>query len=201
LLGILLVTLCHDLLADIKYVTDDLQLALFEQPNSKGKLLQKLSSGTRLEVIKTKGLFAKVRTPDGTVGWTKAGFLITEKPARARLIEVEQELTPLKQKLEQSQKELKNASEVAAKLRAEKIQVALELAEERESGQNDTAKIDQLQLELDQLKLQSGPAPAHHIPWYWGLIGIGVGLIMGLLGGIALFDWLSRRRHGGYRIY
>jgi hypothetical protein len=35
----------------------------------------------------------------------------------------------------------------------------------------------------------------------WGLIGSSVALLLGFVGGIALFDWMSRKRHGGYRVY
>jgi SH3 domain protein len=184
-----------------KYVTDDLQLALHAQSNSKGKLLQKLPSGTKLEVLKEDGLFAKVKAPDGTVGWTKAGFLMTEKPARARVIELEQEQAQLKNDLVQAQGQLQTSNALAAELRAEKIQIALELAAEREKKQNDSTTISQLQQEVTSLRARLHPEDELQIPLRWGLITSAAGLLIGFIGGIALFDWLSRRRHGGYRIY
>jgi SH3 domain protein len=201
LLGLLLVAFCQNLLADTRYVTDDLQLSLYEKRNSKGKLLQKLPSGTRLEVLKEEGFYARVKTPEGDVGWTKSGFLVKEKPARAMLMELQQGQSQLQQELETTRKQLKTSEKLAAELRAAKIQVALELAQERENRQSDSARLSDLQHEVGQLRERLGASGETRIPLSWGLIGGSVALLLGFVGGIALFDWLSRKRHGGYRIY
>jgi len=41
---------------------------------------------------------------------------------------------------------------------------------------------------------------AGSLNWHYLLIGIAVCLILGLIGGVVLMDWMSRRRHGGFRI-
>ena len=74
--------------AETVYVTDILQLTMHEKQNSQGRLLRSLSSGTQLELLERSGYYAKVRTLDGLVGWTKAAFLVTDKPARSRLAEL-----------------------------------------------------------------------------------------------------------------
>jgi len=199
--GILLVVICHNLLADTKYVTDDLQLSLHEKSNSKGKLLEKLSSGTPLEVLKEDGFYARVKTPDGTIGWTKSAFLVDEKPARAQLIELRQSHSQLEQELQATQEQLETSNKLAAKLRAEKIQVALELAQERENKGHESATLGELKQEVNQLRERLGASNETRIPLSWGLIGTAVALLLGFIGGIALFDWMSRKRHGGYRIY
>ena len=201
LLGILLLTISQHLPAATKYVTDDLQLALHEQAGSKGKLLDKLPSGTKLEVLEEDGFFAKVRTPDGTEGWTKAGFLMLEKPARARVGELEQAKSQLEQELEQVREQLKASTQQLAEIRAEKIQTALELADEKERKQTDASLISRLQEDNARLQEHLEPAKEIRIPLDWGLIGSAVALLFGMLGGFTLFDWLSRRRHGGIRIY
>jgi SH3 domain protein len=201
LLGLLCLALCHNLLADTKYVTDDLQLSLYEKSGSKGKLLQKLSSGTRLEVLKEDGFYARVKTPDGTIGWTKSGFLVQEKPARALLIELQQGQSELQQELETTRDQLKVSEKLAAELRAEKIQVALELAQERENRQSESTRQKELQHEISQLRERLGVNGGTRISLSWGLIGSSVALLLGFVGGIALFDWMSRKRHGGYRVY
>lgn len=199
--GILLVVCCHNLLADTKYVTDDLQLSLHEKSNSKGRLLEKLSSGTPLEVLKEDGLFARVKTPDGKVGWTKAAFLVDEKPARAQLLELRQTYSQMQQELQTTQDQLEASNNLTAQLRAEKIQVALELAQERENKQHESTALGELKQEVTQLRERLGTPEETRIPLSWGLIGTAVSLLLGFIGGIALFDWMSRRRHGGYRIY
>jgi SH3 domain protein len=200
-LGVILIVFCQSLLADTKYVTDDLQLSLYEKSNSKGKLLQKLASGTRLEVLKEDGLFARVKLPDGTIGWTKSTFLVDEKPARAQLIELSQQQTELQQELGNTKEQLNASNNLAAQLRAEKIQVALELAQEREDNQSSSTRHDELQQEVTELRQRLGTTDETRISLKWGLLGIATALLLGFIGGIALFDWMSRRRHGGYRIY
>ena len=201
LLGVILILFCQNLLAATKYVTDDLQLSLYEKSNSKGKLLQKLSSGTQLEVLKEDGLYARVKIHDGTIGWTKSAFLVDEKPARAQLIEVNQQRAQLQQELESTREQLNASNKLAAELRAEKIQVALELAQEREDRQDGSTTLSELQQEVTQLRERLGTSDETRISLKWGLVGIAIALLMGFIGGIALFDWMSRRRHGGYRIY
>ena len=188
--GILLVVCCHNLLADTKYVTDDLQLSLHEKSNSKGRLLEK-----------EDGLFARVKTPDGKVGWTKAAFLVDEKPARAQLLELRQTYSQMQQELQTTQDQLEASNNLTAQLRAEKIQVALELAQERENKQHESTALGELKQEVTQLRERLGTPEETRIPLSWGLIGTAVSLLLGFIGGIALFDWMSRRRHGGYRIY
>lgn len=192
--------------AEIKYVTDDLKLALHELEGSKGKLLERLQSGTRLEVLEESGLFAKVRTPDGKVGWTKSGFLMTDKPARARVMELEKDQRELKQKLEEAQTQLASSTKLASELRAEKIQTALELAGHKEQGESHDSVITKLTQEKadlkDRIKSLEDSMPTHwSTPLSWTFTIAGICILLGLLGGFAFFDWLSRRRHGGYRIY
>ena len=92
--------------AEIRYVTDELQLSLYEEINSQGKLLLRLNSGTELELLETSGFYARVRTMDGVEGWTKAGFLISEKPARAQLLGLQNENNALQQQLAKRQQAL-----------------------------------------------------------------------------------------------
>lgn len=206
LAGVSLLLACQLASAETKYVTDDLKLALHAQEGSKGKLLKRLQSGTRLEVLEESGLFAKVRTPDGIIGWTKAGFLMTDKPARARVIELEQKQAELEKTLQKAQEQLTNSNKLATELRAEKIQTALELAGHKEKKEDDSGLIETLTQENTDLQerirsLENSLPSEWSIPWRWGLVGALATLLIGLLAGLALFDWFSRRRHGGYRIY
>jgi DNA-binding XRE family transcriptional regulator len=154
-----------------------------------------------LEVLKEDGFYARVKTPDGTIGWTKSAFLVDEKPARAQLIELRQSHSQLEQELQATQEQLETCNKLAAKLRAEKIQVALELAQERENKGHESATLGELKQEVNQLRERLGASNETRIPLSWGLIGTAVALLLGFIGGIALFDWMSRKRHGGYRIY
>ena len=108
-LGLLLFMLASHAIAETRYVTDILQLSLYQEINSGGDLLQRLNSGTELELLETSGLYARVRTKEGVEGWTKAGFLIAEKPARGQLEDLKTEISRLQTQLTNSEQALKAA--------------------------------------------------------------------------------------------
>src|SRR6185436_12169046 len=71
--------------AETVYVTDVLRLGLYDAPNSSDKPVENLVSGTALEVLERDASYAHVRLADGREGWVKATYLVTDKPASARV--------------------------------------------------------------------------------------------------------------------
>ncbi len=197
---LLLLSVSAQSFAETRYVTDILQLALYEEINSKGKLLERLNSGTQLELLETSGFYARVRTQDGVEGWTKAGFLISEKPARAQLADLQQENAALQEQLEARQQALEESKAELAKVMDSEGKAYAEMTQRLENAEKIAATVDRLQEENEAFRSQlSGDELL--IPVNWGLIAAGIALLLGIIAGIALFDYLSRRRHGGYRIY
>lgn len=202
--GILLLSLTFNAAAETRYVTDILQLSLYTEINSGGELLQRLSSGTELELLETSGFYARVRTLDGVEGWTKAGFLISEKPARGQLAQLEAENAKLEEQLKTSRQALETARKEMNNVTGQESQALEEMAQRLESAEKVAARVGQLEAENQSLRQQTdhpeivGQA---RIPIAWGLIACGLALVLGIAGGMALFDYRSRKRHGGYRIY
>jgi len=186
--------------AETRYVTDELQLSLYEESNSQGQLLQRLNSGTELELLDLQGMYARVRTKEGVEGWTKAGFLISDKPARAQLLDLRQENDELQGKLEQSQQQLEASRAELEKIRENQGDAYGELTERLNQAEQVAATVDQLRQENMEFRGRLN-GDQLQIPLNWGLIACAVTLVLGMIAGIALFDYLSRRRHGGYRIY
>ncbi len=200
LLGLLLLGIGFQANAETRYVTDILQLSLYEQINSQGKLLQRLNSGTELELLETSGLYARVRTPEGVEGWTKAGFLINEKPARAQLADLESANSALQQELEKSQQELRETQSQLTKVTDNEGNAYAELSQRLEDAEKIAATVGRLQEENDSLRRKLS-GDTLEIPLEWGAMAAGITLLVGIGMGVALFDYRSRRRHGGYRIY
>jgi len=200
LFGLLLACGTSLVCAETRYVTDELQLSLYEETNSQGALLQRLNSGTELELLDLQGMYAKVRTKEGVEGWTKAGFLITEKPARAQLLDLKQENEALQNKLEESQRQVAASRGELEKLQQNQGDAYGELTERLAQAEKVAATVEQLRQENDEFRgrLDSDELL---IPVNWALIASGIALVLGMIAGIALFDYRSRRRHGGYRIY
>lgn len=186
--------------AETRYVTDELQLSMHEEINSQGKLLQRLNSGTELELIETEGLYARVRTKEGVEGWTKAGFLISDKPARAQLLDSQAKIEDLQQKLNQNQEQLAASRADLENIRNNEGQAYTELTQRLDTAEKVASTVGQLQQENEAYRAQLNGDKVE-IPFKWGLIASGLSLLLGLVGGIALFDYRSRKRHGGYRIY
>ena len=185
---------------EIKYVTDVLLLSLHENEGSKGELLKRLPSGTRLEVLEEANLFSKVRTEDGIEGWTKSGFLTNEVPARTLVPQLEQQQEKLSNELAQKQDELNQAREEIAKLQAQQQQNDAALADKAQSNVETASLIERLRKENMEFR-QSATHSELQIPQRWAMIAAPVLLILGFIGGIAWFDYRSRKRHGGIRIY
>jgi SH3 domain protein len=199
-IGLLLAGCSFIACAETRYVTDELQLSMYEQINSQGKLLQRLNSGTELELLETEGLYARVRTADGVEGWTKAGFLISEKPARAQLNDLQQQYQTLQQQLDERQQQLDASKAELAKVMDNQGQAYAELTERLNTAEKAAATVNELQRENDSYRARLS-GNEWMVPIKWGLIAAGISLLLGITAGIALFDYRSRRRHGGYRIY
>lgn len=186
--------------AETRYVTDELQLSLHEEINSQGKLLLRLNSGTELELLEISGFYARVRTMEGVEGWTKAGFLITEKPARAQLLDLQNENSALQQQLAEREQALKASKAELAQVMNNEGKAYAEMKQRLEKAEEIAARVAELQDENDTFRQQLSGSELQ-VPLKWGLIAAGVSLLIGLIVGVALFDYRSRKRHGGYRIY
>ena len=200
-LGLLLFILASQAMAETRYVTDILQLSLYQEINSGGDLLKRLNSGTELELLETSGLYARVRTKEGVEGWTKAGFLIAEKPARGQLEDLKSELSRLQTQLTTSEQALKAAKGEISKATGKQDEALAEMAERLQSAEKIAARVNQLEQENQNLRQQPAAADQLTIPASWSLIASAIALLLGIAGGITLFDYRSRKRHGGYRIY
>jgi SH3 domain protein len=180
-------------LGETVYVTDELQLRLQAEPTESSAVVGSLRSGDKLELLEKAGFFALVRTEDGKQGWAKAGYLIPDRPARARLQELEAELKALRASVEPAQVELENERRLAQDLGQKLENSQLELVQR-------TAAVEQLELENAEYRQQLGIGD-WKMPWRWAALAALLALAGGVGLGVWWFDYRSRKRHGGFRIY
>lgn len=179
--------------AETAYVTDRLQLGLHVASDTSDRPFANLPSGTRLEVLERKALYARVRTPTGDEGWVKSAFIVAETPARFRLDELEAELADFREQLAESRVAERRAVEEAALLRSREAEASSFASSSRE-------KIARLERENDALVERLG-AYRGSLPIAWVAGALLVAFAAGGGFGWWVIDALSRRRHAGYRVY
>ena len=87
--------------AETAYVTDTLQLGLHQAEDTSDRPFRNLDSGQEMEVLSRTRFYANVQLPDGTTGYVKAGYLVSEKPAKLIVAETAAERDRVAQELQE----------------------------------------------------------------------------------------------------
>ena len=189
-------------LAETSYITDQLKITLRSGESTTHKVVRMLPSGTAVNVLERNSQtnYAKVRLSDGTTGYVLSRMLLSERPARERLVEAEKQLVVLRQEpgklssqladlqdkhaaLEQRSKKLGEENNRLNQELARLSKVAqdpLRIARERDGA---VERSQHLSDELNLLKLKNQRL-TDKTEQNWFLIGAGVviaGIILGLL--------------------
>jgi SH3 domain protein len=184
---------CAVLRAETMYVTDTLRLGIHHTEDTSDEAFRNLVSGAELEIIERVPNYAHVRTTDGEEGWVKSAYLVSEKPAKTRVAELEQELKSVLAELKETQAALEATQSEARQLG-------------RQAAATDDSA-DAIQETLERLKTENDAYAAQldryrgSLPLVWVAGALGVTLLAGFLGGLWWLDARIRRRHGGFRIY
>ena len=176
------------------YVSDELVLGVYSEENNQGQRLATLHSGTSVETLAQSGDFTQVRLSDGTTGWVKSAFLITNEPAVVRVKQLQDEL-------DQSRATTPALAEAAARSEVERLK--LELAAKRseldavQAGKSAPAAAPPQKLgPLGAIEA----AAAHR----WLLIAaaaLAIGLGCGFWLGFATLARRVRQKFGGIKVY
>jgi SH3 domain protein len=179
--------------ADTLYVTDSLRLALYESEDTSDKPISNLVSGTPVQLLERDASLARIRTPSGDEGWVKSSFLVPDKPARARVAELEAELAGVRSENAEYRGARANADASAE-------QLAKNAAASKNSAESMQQAVGQLQREnaayVARLDSYRGSLP---LPWVAAALLVALG--GGFAGGLWWLDALVRRRHSGFRVY
>lgn len=179
--------------AETVYVTDSLRLGLHLAPDTSDRPFENLVSGTAVEVLERNPNYARVRLSDGREGWVKATFLVAEKPAAARVLELEAEIGGYENAAAEA-KTAQNAAEVELEGLRSELQATTGSAE---TIQETIARLERENVEHAE-RLE---AYRHTLPIVWVIPAVVVALVGGFFVGLWWLDALIRRRHGGFRVY
>ena len=195
---------------DIAYVTDSLKLRLYSAPDDSSNVLLTLESGDSVELLETQNGFSRIIAYDGSEGWVKSAFLVTEPPAKLLYYSVSEHNKELQTKIEalQTQAPVSSTenSETDRKLIKE-LQSAL--TKEQEANQKLKKKIvdtEHTQV-LTEAKISTSFQNENNklasvlTNKEWIILGsAAVLLFLGFLFGIKLSAWQMRKRLHGFRL-
>lgn len=134
---------------DRQYVTDQLRLSLYANPNGTGQI-QLLRSGDLLEIEQVQGNYALVTTPEGKRGWVKRGFLVS-KPTSNLLLAEEQRKT---EELQAEIDKLGNSKLVIDQYERDMNALAEQMQELEEARAEADEKILELEAEVEAKQLE-----------------------------------------------
>ncbi len=147
LTALLLLASTAVLAQDIRYVSDKQYIPLRSGPGSDYRITHRgIPSGTRMTVARLSddGVFAEITTAQGTTGWIRTQYLMSELPAQNKLAAA-----------------IKKASDLAAKITAlssEANSLKTERVDVLNQIQNTDDQLESITRELTELKQISGNA-------------------------------------------
>lgn len=194
LIGIIMVLVApFDAFAETAYVTDNLRLGLHRAADTSDRAFRTLESGQEVEIQSRNRNYAQVRLPDDTIGYVKAAYLVTDKPAKLIVRQTQAANEELQNKLT----ELNAAfSQPAATIAALEEQVA----QGKSALETVTARAAELEDQNETLRTRQSQYK-YSVPITWVGGALAVISLAGFLGGLWWTDYRSRKRHGGIRIY
>ena len=208
-------------LAEVAYVTDEVNIGLHKEPTNESPIIKLVPSGTELNIIERENDLIHVEEPEGVRGWINTQNALNNKPGKTKINELEITNKKLHEKIETLEKkstELISQGELEKKLNSERLKVG-ELQVELTNIKSRAGNIqtsDKLLTDIEQLKnankqlidqLESAGInrknslgsikPENESSSFSIFLII---FIFGIVSGLFILDYINRRRHGGFRI-
>ncbi len=208
-------------LAEVAYVTDEVNIGLHKEPTNESPIIKLVPSGTELNIIERENDLIHVEEPEGVRGWINTQNALNNKPGKTKINELEitnKELHKKIETLEKKSTELISQGELEKKLNSERLKVG-ELQVELTNIKSRAGNIqtsDKLLTDIEQLKnankqlidqLESAGInrknslgsikPENESSSFSIFLII---FIFGIVSGLFILDYINRRRHGGFRI-
>jgi len=180
-------------IAETAYVTDQLRLGLHRAEDTSDRSFRTLESGQEVEILSQNRNYANVRLPDGTVGYVKVAYLVTDKPAALIVAETQAENEKLQEELVRTKSQFAGPAATIDVLERQ-------VAEQHAALDEGNRRVAELRAQNEDY-LSRQEQYRHSLPVSWVIGATSVCLLAGFLGGLWWVDYRSRKRHGGFRIY
>jgi SH3 domain protein len=179
--------------AETAYVTDNLRLNMYQNPDLSGARIDTLVSGQSFEVLSRNAQTAFVELSDGKQGYVSAAYMVTDKPARLIVEETLAENARLTRDLEEMRQSFAEPAALLESLRQES-------ADLRAVIDANAARMAELEDE-NKSHMNRAARNEYSLPYSWVGGAIIICLLAGFLLGLWWIDRQSRGRHGGIRVY
>ena len=190
IIATLSLTLCFNVLAATRYVSESIFIYLHSGPSLDYRIIGTIKVGTALQTLKynEKTKFMEVKTPNGKVGWVKLSELQEESPATLLLPQVQKQLKIAETKLANIAQENTKQQKENIQSITEKEALIATFQSEKEYLQKTIGDLKAKNLELDLLQ----DTKDERIKMEWMMYGGSV-LFFGLLIGF-IIPFLPRRK-------
>jgi len=208
-------------LAEIAYVTDEVNIGLHKEPTNESPIIKLVPSGTELNIIERENDLIHVEEPEGVRGWINTQNILNNKPGKTKINELEITNKELHKKIETLEKKSTKSisqGELEQKLNSERLKVGelqVELTNIKSRAGN-TQTSDKLLADIEQLKSankqlidqfesadinrENSPSSIKPQKETLSFFIFLIIFIFGIVGGILILDYINRRRHGGFRV-
>ncbi|MDJ0910485.1 MAG: TIGR04211 family SH3 domain-containing protein [Woeseiaceae bacterium] len=180
-------------LAETAYVTDNLRLNVYGTADFSGSAIRTLQSGDAFEVLSRGQLAAHVELDDGTTGYVRSAYIVTDPPARLIVSQTQADNDRLNQELDELRASFAEPAAAIESLQQQTAELTTQLNEA-------TERASTLE-EANSAHERRAAAYAYSLPYTWVGGAIFICLIAGFLLGLWWVDRQNRKRHGGIRVY
>lgn len=136
LAGLLLLSAGYAQAANTAYVTDTLTVAVFASSDLTGEPVERLISGTLVDVLQSQGGVAEVRSRSGKTGWLRTTFLTTNLPAAIQLENADHELSKSRAALDKANAEIAELEESLKKAKNDVTWMKAEMNKARKQAKS-----------------------------------------------------------------
>ena len=183
--------------AETVYVIETLMVNVSTEPDGTGERVATIRSGDRVEKLERQGEQTKVHLSNGVEGWVKSSYLSSDPPLRQRLEDSTRELEKTKERVTQLESELTQARLVASAKPTPPVAAPTPPPPPPPEPEPKSAPPPQAITH----NVFPDVNPYGRPTWKWVVGSSAFCLLVGFIFGWRTLDARIRRKYGGLRIY